>query len=193
MMEHFINKVFNDDALRLLQAMPTASVDGVITDPMYGTVKRFLYDWGPDPAGGNPEKHWINHEPIYQECRRVLTPGGVLAWAQGYKFMKHFDKWFGNHKVWSPIFVAHGLNRTPNIWVVQTKEQRLIDHPYNMLVHVDRKTLVPLKELHPCPKPVESCCLVISGVDEARNPNRAGLLLKVWAVPWLLPSNSVAA
>ena len=35
-MNRFIDKVFHGDALDLLRAMPTASVDAVISDAMYG-------------------------------------------------------------------------------------------------------------------------------------------------------------
>jgi DNA modification methylase len=159
--EPFINKVFNGDALDLLRVIPTASVDDVIADAMYGTAKNCRYDWGPDPAKGDPVKHWAYHEPIYQECRRVLRPGGILAWGQGFKFIPHFDAWFGPHCIWSPICVAHGLNFNPNVWVVQTKERQPIDHPNNMIVAVDRKRLRPLKNLHPCPKPVEEILFLI--------------------------------
>ncbi len=33
--DHFINTVFHGDVRRLLRALPTASVDAVITDAMY--------------------------------------------------------------------------------------------------------------------------------------------------------------
>ena len=89
-MNRFINKVFNGDALDLLRVMPTASVDDVIADAMYGTSKNCLYDWGLDPAKGDPAKHRAYHQPIYEECRRVLKPGGVLAWAQDIRLMRTF-------------------------------------------------------------------------------------------------------
>src|SRR5262245_7122567 len=144
----FLDTCFHDDALELLLAMPTGSVDAVITDPMYGTAKNFRYPWGVDPARGDPRKHGAIQAPFVQECRRVLKPGGTLAWAQGFKFITYFDNWFGPHRVWSPICTAHGLNFTPNTWVVQTREQRPIDHPNDMLVRVDRQAFVPLKKLH---------------------------------------------
>ena len=78
--EPFVNKVFHGDALALMGVMPTASIDAIIADAMYGTSKNCLYDWGLDPAKGHPVKHWAYHQPIYEECRRVLKPGGVLAW-----------------------------------------------------------------------------------------------------------------
>ena len=84
--EPFVNKVFHGDALDLMGVMPTASIDAIIADAMYGTSKNCLYDWGLDPAKGDPVKHWAYHQPIYEECRRVLKPGGVLAWAQDIRF-----------------------------------------------------------------------------------------------------------
>jgi hypothetical protein len=141
-MESFLNKVFHADARKLLAALPTASVHAVITDAMFGTAKNCRYEWGPDPAKGNPVKHWQYHEPIYKECRRVLKPGGVLAWCQGMKFTQHFDGWFGPHKIWSPLWTTHGLNYIPNVWVVQTKERQPIEHPNQMIVRVDRKQFV---------------------------------------------------
>ncbi|MBM3740824.1 MAG: hypothetical protein FJW39_34190, partial [Acidobacteria bacterium] len=101
MIENFINKVFHSDALALLRALPSASIDAVITDAMYGTSKKCQYEWGVDPAKGDPVKHWRYHEPIYRECLRVLQPGGVLAWGQGAKFVPHFPRWFSNHRVWT--------------------------------------------------------------------------------------------
>ena len=86
-MESFVNKVFHADARRLLAAMPTASVDAVITDAMYGT-GSCEYDWGCDPAAGDPDLHWEYHEPIYHECLRVLKPGGALAWGKVPSFFR---------------------------------------------------------------------------------------------------------
>ena len=165
-MNSFINKVFNGDALDLLRVIATTSLDAVITDAMFGTANRLVYDWGREPSRGDPDKHWQYHEPFYRECLRVLRPGGVLAWGQGFKFIPHFDRWFGPHRVWSPLCTAHGLNVVPNAWVVQTKERRPIEHPNRMVVYVDRKLFVPLKKLHPCPKPVEELAFLIEALTK---------------------------
>src|SRR5438105_14757328 len=95
--ERFLGHVFHADALALLRPTPTESIDAVCTDPMFGVGRsRFCtYDWGVDPAKGDPVTHWKYHKPIYDECRRVLKPGGVLAWAVGVKFHQHLREWFG--------------------------------------------------------------------------------------------------
>lgn len=48
-MARFVNKVFHGNARSLLRALPTASIDSVISDAMYGTAQTYQYDWGPDP------------------------------------------------------------------------------------------------------------------------------------------------
>lgn len=164
--DRYLGKVFCANALDLLRTMPVESVDTVIADAMYGVAKNCRYDWGPDPARGDPVKHWQYHEPIYRECLRVLKPAGVLAWGQGFKFIRRLADWFGPHRVWSPLCVAHGLNVIPNVWVVQTRERRPIEHPNDMIVRVDRNIFVPLKKLHPCPKPVEELEFMIRSLTE---------------------------
>lgn len=164
-MNRFVGKVFHGVALDLLRVLPSASVDAVITDAMYG-VANVRYEWGPDPAKGDPKKHWAYHEPIYQECRRVLRPGGILAWGQGFKSAPHFADWFGPHRVWSPLCRAHGLNFVPNTWVVQTTERQPVEHPNDMLVWVDRSEFVPLKKLHPCPKPLEEMRFLLGALTK---------------------------
>jgi DNA modification methylase len=38
---------------------------------------RAAYDWGADPCRGDPGQWWAYHQPIYEQCRRVLRPGGT--------------------------------------------------------------------------------------------------------------------
>jgi site-specific DNA-methyltransferase (adenine-specific) len=165
MMDRIVNKVFNGDALALLRVIPTASIDAIITDAMYG-VDNCRYEWGFDPARGDFEAHWRYHHPIYWECLRVLRPNGILAWGQSYKSIARFDEWFGNHRVWMPVYApargkSHSLTFLPNIWVVQTQERHAIDHPNNMLIHVEKREYIALRRAHPCPKPVEELVFMV--------------------------------
>lgn len=166
-MKRYLNKVFHGDALQLLRVVPTSSVDAVITDPMYGTSKKFFYEWGIDPARGDPVKHWLYHQPIYEECRRVLKPGGVLAWAQGAKFCEQFHSWFGDHRLWTLTrFRRKGMNATGHVWIVQTREQQPIEFPErDSLVTYDDLGLAMIR-LHPCIKPPEESAFIIESVTQ---------------------------
>jgi hypothetical protein len=139
-------------------------VDAIITDAMYG-VRPFLYDWGFDPAGGDPDKHWIYHEPLYRECLRVLKPAGILAWGQGPKFGNYFDDWFGPHRRWY-IITRAGKNFRNNVWIVQTREREPVQNPNDMMVDVDLNPLCENKKIHPCPKPVEEFEFLISHLSK---------------------------
>jgi site-specific DNA-methyltransferase (adenine-specific) len=59
--------LYNDDCLNVLKSMDDNSVDSIVTDPPYGI--SFM------------NKHWDYDVPIveiWQECLRVLKPGGYL-------------------------------------------------------------------------------------------------------------------
>jgi DNA modification methylase len=133
----YLNRVFACHALKLLAKLPAESIDSVITDPMYmvAAVKgqSCIYDWGIEPGTGLPHEFWDYHAPIYRECRRVLKPHGVLAWATAFKFHEHFHEWFGGHRIWGFSRALLGSKRSQNafghIWIVQTKEQTPIRFP----------------------------------------------------------------
>lgn len=159
-----LNKVFYGDAFKMLRVLPTGSIHACITDPMYGTSKNCVYEWGPDPAKGDPRKHWDYHKPIYDECRRVLRPGGVLAWAQGAKFCEHFHEWFGDHRVWALIrYRRKGKQLSGHTWVVQTRDQQSIDFPQkDSLIIYDGIGLI--RKSHPCIKPPEELAFMIEAL-----------------------------
>jgi DNA modification methylase len=162
--DRYLGKVFCGDALDLLRTMPVESVDAVIADAMYGTSKKCQYEWGVDPAKGDPVKHWQYHEPIYRECLRVLRPGGVLAWGQGAKFCQHFREWFGGHRVWTLTrFRLQGLAATGHVWIVQKKEQQPVEFP-NRDSLVIFQNVGPLRKLHPCIKPPEEPAFLIESL-----------------------------
>jgi hypothetical protein len=144
--------------------MPTGCIDACIADPMYGTAHECLYDWGPDPAKGNPIKHWDYHQPIYDECRRVLRPGGVLAWAQGPKFCEHFHAWFGGHRIWTLLrYRRNGKQISGHTWVVQTRDQQPIDFPPKDSL-ITCNALGSLTRKHPCIKPPEELAFMIEAL-----------------------------
>jgi site-specific DNA-methyltransferase (adenine-specific) len=159
-MKRFINKIFLGDSLNLLRRLPAESIDAVIADPMYMVARKkpksCVYDWGPEPGTGTAEEYWAYHRPIYEECRRILKPGGALAWAMGCKFTQHFKEWFRGHRIWSfSRFFHHGLNAFGHIWMVQrAKEQTPIAFPDDdALLIIGKRPQITL--LHPCAKTVE--------------------------------------
>ena len=191
-MNLFINKVFNGDALDLLRVMPTASVDDVITDAMYGTAKNCRYDWGLDPAKGDPVKHWAYDQPIYEECRRVLKPGGVLAGGRTSGLPITFA-WFGPHRIWS--LAGSSEKEAVSLdwsytWVLQTQDRRPIRFPdldSLVLIQVAR---IPFRLGRPCTKPVEEMALMIELAHQT-GPDRPRLFLRPGQHPGRCPSNSV--
>lgn len=163
-MERFLNKVFNGDALDLLRTVPTECIDACIADPMYGL--RNSYDWGPDPAQGDPTKHWQYHRPIYEECRRILKPGGILAWSAGIKFYDYFSEWFGGHRVWTLARFGRTRTSSGNIWVVQTRKQKPVPFPTGKDGLIFYQPLADLRKMHPCTKTVEEMRFMVESLTE---------------------------
>ena len=137
---------------------------------MYGTSPNCRYDWGLDPARGDPASYWQYHEPIYQECRRVLRAGGPLAWAVGCKFCEHFHTWFGGHRLWSLFrYQRRGKKPSAHLWLVQTREQKPIEFPHrNPLVIFG--AMGPLIYERPCIKPPEE----LAFIDRVTGPAPCG-------------------
>ena len=195
-MNRFVNNVFNCNALNLLQALPTASIDAMLSDPMYMVAtkksKSCVYDWGPEPGRGTAHEFWDYHHRMYAECRRVLKPGGALAWAMGCKFQRHFAEWFGGHRIWGfSRFFHRGINAFGHIWMVQAREQTPIAFPDDdgllLLGHRPQITL-----LHPCAKTEEEMLFMVrhlrnqgrpSSIASAAPALRSGCRRTAWA--WL--------
>ena len=89
-------KIIHGDCLEELKQLPDSSVDAVITDPPYGLsntkpaqVFEILGRWVngdtshvPEKRGGFMGKDWDSFVPppaVWQECMRVLKPGGHMA------------------------------------------------------------------------------------------------------------------
>jgi site-specific DNA-methyltransferase (adenine-specific) len=161
----FVNKVFEGEAINLLRRLPIKSIDHIITDPMYmvakGKRKSCIYEWGPEPGSGEAEEYWAYHQAIYQECLRVLKPGGTIAWATGAKHKPYFAQWFGGHRIWGfSRYFYRGLNAFGHSWLVQRREQTPIQQPDDdALLLLDKKPELSL--LHPCAKAVEEMAFLI--------------------------------
>ena len=99
--EPFVNKVFHGDALALMRAMPTASIDAVIADAMYGTSKNCLLRLGFGPSQGRPGKA-LGLSPADLRGVSPSSPARRrLGLAQDIKFMRTLSTWFGPHRIWT--------------------------------------------------------------------------------------------
>lgn len=81
------NKIFTGDSLTSLKAMPTNSIDCIVTSPPYYGQR----DYGMDGQIGNenkPEEYIENLVNIFNECKRVLKDSGSLWLNLGDKYNK---------------------------------------------------------------------------------------------------------
>jgi site-specific DNA-methyltransferase (adenine-specific) len=149
------------DVLRRLPG--GAGCDLLLTDPMFGTSrkgKQVTYSHGKEPFDGSPDSYWRYHRPYYEECLRVLRPGGALAWATGHKWFADGGKlrprteWFGGHTLWAlSLWFGGQIKAHGHIWVVQTREQQGIrfPHAHAMIVGGAKGHVA---QLHPCAKSI---------------------------------------
>lgn len=160
--DQYIGKVFSMECLGLLRSMPSGAIDACITDPPYGTRSMYaIYDGGVQDAGQNdPAKHWAIHGPILAEIRRILRPGGVLAWAAGIAYYDFFEDWFGPNRVWSLTRFGQSRIASSHVWICQTSEQVPIRFPDRDGV-IFYKPLPHLRALHPTPKPLEEMLFMV--------------------------------
>jgi DNA methylase/ParB-like nuclease domain len=89
------NGLYLGDCRELLPRLPGRSVHAVICDPPYGngTQEGGCHDVARDPAGFG---EWLR--PVVAECRRVVVPGGLVAFfvASDLRYLEWCREWFGN-------------------------------------------------------------------------------------------------
>jgi len=76
--------LFNGDCFRLLEKIPDASVDIIITSPPYCMKKAYE-----DPHD-DIETFRDQHARIFPHIYRILKPGGSVCWQVGYHIAKTF-------------------------------------------------------------------------------------------------------
>lgn len=74
-----LNKIYNEDCLEGSERIPSGSVDLILTDPPYGTVKNAPKNW----TVGNKASHgWdeaVNPEDLFGVANRILRRNGKLV------------------------------------------------------------------------------------------------------------------
>ena len=70
------------DCLELMKEIPDGSVDMILTDPPYGTMKGLNYAVFNNPSKDNGGMKWdiiLNTKEMFKECDRVLRKNGACA------------------------------------------------------------------------------------------------------------------
>ena len=92
MIENFLNKVWHGDARNLLRALPTASIDSVITDAMYGT--KCEYEWGTlcdNLKKANPDADYLGALISFKKSSSTLLRNSEYSEFYSY-FLGHAEK-----------------------------------------------------------------------------------------------------
>ena len=131
------------DCLERMKEIPDGSVDAIITDPPYGTMKGFNY--GESSRVGSSAHEWdktLDHELMLNECNRVLrTSGALILFCQDPYTAKLTTETHGNlpfsyRLTWLKDNFANALvcnkapvNYTEDICVFFKKYDTLRQHP----------------------------------------------------------------
>jgi len=72
-------KLMQGDCLELMQSIPDGSVDMVLTDPPYGTVKGLGNGSTHGMSGKTEWDDTLDNENMWKECNRIVRPNGSVA------------------------------------------------------------------------------------------------------------------
>ena len=147
-------KLVNGDCLEAMKDIPDGSVDMILTDPPYGTMRNANLDGWHD--GKTNWDTCINHEKMLEQCNRVLrTNGALVLFSQDPYTAKLMTKTHGNlpfsyRMTWLKDHFANSLiakkapvNYTEDICVFFKKYDTLSQHPlrkYSIELMQDAKT-----------------------------------------------------
>ncbi|MDN6345103.1 MAG: site-specific DNA-methyltransferase, partial [Tetragenococcus koreensis] len=77
-----LNKIYNEDCLEGMKRIPDSSIDLIVTDPPYGTIKGLKID-GWEKKGVNEWDVVIDTKQLFDEYARVLRDNGrVILFSQ---------------------------------------------------------------------------------------------------------------
>ena len=133
-------QLFQGDCLDVMAGIPDGSVDAIITDPPYGTVKGCGLDgWGENKTNWDVT---IPHWKMLEECNRVLrTNGALILFSQdpytaklmtdthGNLPFSYRMTWLKDHFANSLIAKKAPVNYTEDICVFFKKYDTLNQHP----------------------------------------------------------------
>ena len=137
-------ELWHGDCLELMKNIPNGSVDAIITDPPYGTVKNIAK--GSEISHGMIGKvGWdtvINTSEMLEECNRILRTNGALILFSQEPYTNHLITnahgnipfsyrmtWFKDHFANSLIAKKAPVNYTEDVCVFFKKYDTLAQHP----------------------------------------------------------------
>jgi DNA modification methylase len=85
--EEFINKVIHGDCTKVMQQMPSGSVDLVVTDPPY--LVNYTSRDGRNYENDDPNNAWWV-KPAFREIYRILKPGSFCLSFYGFTQVEKF-------------------------------------------------------------------------------------------------------
>lgn len=135
-----MTELYLGDCLEVMKDIPDGSVDMILTDPPYGTMKGAELDgWKRRGAGWD---NCINHHKMLEECNRVLRKNGALVlfsqdpYTQKLITEEHGNLPFSYRMTWLKDHFANALiakkapvNYTEDICVFFKKYDQLNQHP----------------------------------------------------------------
>lgn len=104
-----VQKIIQGDCLEEMKRLESDSIDLILTDPPYGTIKDLINPKRPKSWGKKEYKEWddvIDIEKMFEECNRILKKGGRLILFSQDPFTtdlinrKHYNINFNYRAIW---------------------------------------------------------------------------------------------
>ncbi len=138
-------KIIQGDCLEEMRKLEAGSVDLILTDPPYGTIKNLINPERPKSWGNKDYKAWddvIDIEEMFQECNRVLRKNGKLILFSQDPFTidlinrKHNNLEYNYRAIWlkdnfsNPLLVNKAMvSYTEDILIFTKKHDTNAIHP----------------------------------------------------------------
>jgi site-specific DNA-methyltransferase (adenine-specific) len=136
-------KLIQGDCLEKMRDIESGSVDMILTDPPYGTMKGADLDgWGGNKTDWDET---INHKPMLSECNRILRVNGALVLfsqdpytakitteTHGNLPFSYRMTWLKDHFANSLIAKKAPVNYTEDVCVFFKKYDTLNQHPLRL-------------------------------------------------------------
>lgn len=161
-------KLICGDCANILDMIPDASVDGVVTDPPFGI--NFKYDLHKDSDRGYIDWLW----PIIEKCERKCRPGSPMFVWQATPNIKKLVEWFPRD--WRMFISAKNFVQIRKIIMQYSYDPILAwwipgEKPYSaeklsrdfFVSNTSPSAFTGINKAwgHPCPRPLDVCKRIV--------------------------------